>query len=243
MNQSGEAAEQVVRMSLEGVEVAAKITGSGAKNVAALLYAVMKNNVKTSGKTHLNNMLKSGKPLKVFSIRKEDFKTFTEEAKRYGVLYAALINKKSKINDGVIDVMVREEDASKINRIVQRFKLAEYKDAVIRSEIEETRKSKEQSRGVEPKDREKIITEQEENKMIKKEGNSLNPSLAKTEKSPLSEQSYEKKNYSKKGFSNKESVRKKLENYKEIIKEKDKNKVKEKSPKTRTYKSRQKKER
>ena len=241
MNQSGEAAEQIVRMSLEGVEVAARITGSGAKNVAALLYAVMKNNTKTSGKTHLNSMLKSGKPLKVFSIRQEDFKTFTQEAKRYGVLYAALVNKKSKVNDGIIDIMVREEDASKINRIVQRFKLAEYKDAVIRNEIEETRKSKEQSKGVQVKDKEVIIKEQEEGKMMKKEVNSLNPSLAKTEKSPLSEQSYEKKNYSKKGFSNKESVRKKLENYKEIIKEKDK--VKEKSPKTKTPKLKKNKER
>jgi hypothetical protein len=241
MNQSGEAAEQIVRMSLEGVEVAARITGSGAKNVAALLYAVMKNNTKTSGKTHLNSMLKSGKPLKVFSIRQEDFKTFTQEAKRYGVLYAALVSKKSKVNDGIIDIMVREEDASKINRIVQRFKLAEYKDAVIRNEIEETRKSKEQSKGVQVKDKEVIIKEQEEGKMMKKEVNSLNPSLAKTEKSPLSEQSYEKKNYSKKGFSNKESVRKKLENYKEIIKEKDK--VKEKSPKTKTPKLKKNKER
>lgn len=241
MNQSGEAAEQIVRMSLEGVEVAARITGSGAKNVAALLYAVMKNNTKTSGKTHLNSMLKSGKPLKVFSIRQEDFKTFTQEAKRYGVLYAALVNKKSKVNDGIIDIMVREEDASKINRIVQRFKLAEYKDAVIRNEIEETRRSKEQSKGVQVKDKEVIIKEQEEGKMMKKEVNSLNPSLAKTEKSPLSEQSYEKKNYSKKGFSNKESVRKKLENYKEIIKEKDK--VKERSPKTKTPKLKKNKER
>lgn len=31
MNPSGDAAEQVVRLSLEGVEVAAKITGSAAK--------------------------------------------------------------------------------------------------------------------------------------------------------------------------------------------------------------------
>ena len=39
MNTSGDAAEQVVRLSLEGMEVAAKITGSAAKEVAALLYA------------------------------------------------------------------------------------------------------------------------------------------------------------------------------------------------------------
>lgn len=30
-------------------------------------------------------MLKSGKELKVFTIKKEDLKTFQEQAKRYGV--------------------------------------------------------------------------------------------------------------------------------------------------------------
>ena len=35
MNTGGEAAEQIVRMSLEGFEVAAKITGAGAKNIAS----------------------------------------------------------------------------------------------------------------------------------------------------------------------------------------------------------------
>ena len=43
MTTSGDAAEQVVRLSLEGMEVAAKITGSAAKEVAALLYAALKN--------------------------------------------------------------------------------------------------------------------------------------------------------------------------------------------------------
>ena len=37
MNTGGEAAEQIVRMSLEGFEVAARITGAGAKNIAILL--------------------------------------------------------------------------------------------------------------------------------------------------------------------------------------------------------------
>lgn len=38
MNTSGEAAEQVVRMSLEGVEIVLKIAGAGAKNIAAMIY-------------------------------------------------------------------------------------------------------------------------------------------------------------------------------------------------------------
>ncbi len=46
MNTGGEAAEQIVRMSLEGFEVAAKITGAGAKNIAILLYSILKRNRK-----------------------------------------------------------------------------------------------------------------------------------------------------------------------------------------------------
>ena len=48
MNQSSDAAEQIVRMSLQGFEVGARITGSGAKEVAALLLAVMKDKKKTA---------------------------------------------------------------------------------------------------------------------------------------------------------------------------------------------------
>lgn len=225
MNQSGEAAEQIVRMSLEGFEVAAKVTGEGAKDIAVLLYTIMKSKQQTSGKTNLTNMLKSGKELKVFSIRQDEFKTFTEEAKRYGVLYSALINKKNKVNDGIVDIMVRAEDASKINRIVKRFKLSEYKDATIRSEIEEIRKSKEQSKDVQIKNIDVVIKEQELNKEIKKDENSLNPSLAKTEKSPLSEPTYEKKGYFKRDSINKQSVRSKLNIYKEKIDKKESNKI------------------
>ena len=47
MNAGGDAAEQIVRMSLEGVEVAARITGSGAKNLAVLIAAVLKEEQKT----------------------------------------------------------------------------------------------------------------------------------------------------------------------------------------------------
>ena len=151
MNTSGDAAEQIVRMSLEGFQVTAKIAGSGAKDIAALLIAIMKDKHKTAGKTNLSNMLKSGKELKVFSVRKDEFKKFTEEAKRYGVLYSALINKKDKSSDGIIDIMVRAEDAAKINRIVERFKLSSYDEATIRSEIQKTKEMKSKDKGVKTK--------------------------------------------------------------------------------------------
>lgn len=81
MNTGGEAAEQIVRMSLEGFEVAAKITGAGAKNIAILLYSILKEEKKTKGKARLTSMLRSGKELKVFTVKSGDLKKFTQEAK------------------------------------------------------------------------------------------------------------------------------------------------------------------
>lgn len=80
MNNGGDAAEQVVRLSLEGFEVAARLSGSAAKNIALLLVSVLKQEQKTKGKARLTNMIKSGKELKVFSIPQKDLKKFTEQA-------------------------------------------------------------------------------------------------------------------------------------------------------------------
>lgn len=134
MNYGGDAAETVVRMSLESFEVAARITGTGAKNLAVLLAAALKEEQKTKGKARLTSMIKSGKALTVFSIPEKDLKKFTQEAKKYGVLYTVIKDKNAKGND-VIDIITRTEDAPKINRIVERFKLATYDKAKIVSEV------------------------------------------------------------------------------------------------------------
>ena len=96
MNTGGEAAEQFVRMSLEGFEVAAKITGAGAKNIAVLLYSILKEEKKTKGKARLTNMLRSGKELKGFTVKNCDLKKFTQEAKKDGVLYCVLADRGNK---------------------------------------------------------------------------------------------------------------------------------------------------
>ena len=149
MNNGADAADQIVNMSLKGIEVLAKISGEGAKNLATYLYAVLKDQRKTRGKTRLEGLLRSGKELKVFAVRNEDLKKFTQEAKRYGVLYCALRDKKSL--DGMCDIMVRAEDASKINRIVERFKLATVDTASIKSEIEKSRTSKQKGKAPDEK--------------------------------------------------------------------------------------------
>ena len=137
MSYSGDAAEQVVRLSLETGEVAVKLAGEGAKQLAILLYAILREQKKTKGKTRLTNMLRSGKELKVFAVKDSDLQLFCREAKKYGVLYCVL--KDRDATDGLTDIMVRAEDASKINRIFERFNLATVDMAEVRSEIKRSR--------------------------------------------------------------------------------------------------------
>ena len=139
MSYSGDAAEQVVRLSLETGEVAVKLAGEGAKQLAILLYAILREQKKTKGKTRLTNMLRSGKELKVYAVKDSDLQLFCREAKKYGVLYCVL--KDRDATDGLTDIMVRAEDASKINRIFERFNLATVDMAEVRREIEQSREA------------------------------------------------------------------------------------------------------
>lgn len=119
MNAGGDAAEQVVRLSLEGLEAAVRITGSAARNIAEMLAAALKSGDKTRGRERLTKMIRSGKALKVFPIPQKDLREFTRHAREYGVLYTVL---RSRTNtDGKADIIARAEDAAKIQRIYDRF--------------------------------------------------------------------------------------------------------------------------
>lgn len=125
---SGEAAESIVRMSLQGTEVALKITGEAAKNIAALMYAIYRGRKQTKGKTKLEKMLKSGEPLKIFSVRKDELKFFRKVAKRYGILYALLIDKHNLDSDGMVDIVVPASAAARFNRLINRYKFSTVKE-------------------------------------------------------------------------------------------------------------------
>ena len=223
---SSEAAEEIVKLSLEGFEVLARITGSGAERVAVALYTMAKDQKMTKGKATLNTMLKSGSPLQIFSLRDDQLKKFHEESKKYGVLYTALIDKKNPDKDGMVDIMVRQEDAPKVNRIVDRFKLSAFDIAEIKSELEKDKIEEmikdAKERGVEVKSDEEKLADDIMSKPIQKEGQEQsNPNVAKTEKSPLSEPSLENKNNS--GVVSKlkkPSVRETLKEIKRELKEK-----------------------
>ena len=228
MNTGGEAAEQIVRMSLEGFEVAAKITGAGAKNIAILLYSILKEEQKTKGKARLTNMLRSGKELKVFTVRNSDLKKFTQEAKKYGVLYCVLADRKNKDPNAEVDVIARAEDASKISRIAERFKLASEATASVVTDVEKAKDEKagqpEPDIGVQDKAEKDKLLDALMGTPIQKEENAPNPSVAKTEKSPQSEPISEKQSKSAEGATmtkEKPSVKEELRKIKESRKEQE----------------------
>lgn len=170
---SADTADQMMKMTLEGIQVAAEIAmkagGATARSLAATLYAILTDRKKIKGRTRLDSMLKSGKELKVFAIRHSDLKKFCQEAKHYGVLYSVLKEKNN--TDGIVDIMVRSEDASKISRIVDKFDLATIDTKAIRESVMAQKK---QLPDVKP------LSDQEHDDLIQKMMNEANPSKART---------------------------------------------------------------
>lgn len=194
---SGDAAEQVVRLSLEGFEVAVKLTGSAAKEVAILLASVLKQEAtqsgKTRGKARLTSMIKSGKELKVFSLRQKDLQIFTKHAKEYGILYCVLRNRNTNNPDAEVDIIARAEDASKIQRIVDRFELGKIDKASVIAEAEKAIAERDAvERDIPTKSKGELIVEEAMGKPTQKEKSAQeNPTAAKTGKNPPSERSSE----------------------------------------------------
>ena len=134
-----DAPDQVLRLSLEGAEFAPKISGAAAKNIAAALYAVLKDQKRTKGKARLTTMLRQQRPITIYTIQKEDCSEFAKQAKQYGVLYAPIPLKKG---DDTVDVMVFQDDAARVNRIVERLELTVLDTAFVENGIEKSREDR-----------------------------------------------------------------------------------------------------
>ena len=134
---SGETADQVVRMTLNGTEMAARLTGTAAKEIAMLLYAVASDHKQSRGKTKLANLLRTGKELSVFAVKDTDVKRFMEEAKKYGVLYCVLKDKDA--TDSITEIMAKAEDAAKINRIYDKLGMATVGVRDVQAQLEQSR--------------------------------------------------------------------------------------------------------
>ena len=120
MNYGSDPADQIVRFTLEGTEVALKLSGLAAKNFALFVYAVLKDQKKTHGKTRLVRMLREQRPFKFFNLPATHMKDFVREAKEHGLLYVPIRNKQKGDH---IELVVFADDATKIQRIYDNLGL------------------------------------------------------------------------------------------------------------------------
>lgn len=119
MNTSGEVADLMVKEALMITEEALKLSGLGAKNLAAIVIALLNDKDKTQGKTVMKNLLKSGEPVCIMQIREEDLNRFNKEAKKYGVLYVPVGDKTN--NSGLCDIIAKQKDVTQLNYIMERL--------------------------------------------------------------------------------------------------------------------------
>ena len=129
MNYGGDAADQIVRYSLDGVDHGLRLSGTLAKHLAVFVAAVLKDQKKTRGKTRMVRMLKENKPLKFFTVPSDRLREFCSEGRKRGLLYVIIRDKK---NPEMSEVMVFADDAAKVNRVMDKMNLD-----FVRSEVGE----------------------------------------------------------------------------------------------------------
>ena len=119
MDVSAEAADVVVRESLQATEAAAKLTLEGMKNVAALLLALAKQDMKVVGQTTAKRLARDPAPAVVIPIKAEDKAKFQKLAKEFGVLY--FFAQKKGNDSGILNVVSNENYAALLNAIMQQL--------------------------------------------------------------------------------------------------------------------------
>lgn len=119
MNTSGEVADLLVKEGIQVTEAATKLVGLGAKNLAAIIVALINEDTKLQGKTNVKKLLKSEKPLCILTIKESDLEKFNKEAKKYGVLFTPIKDKTG--NNGLCDIIAKHDDVATLNYIMERM--------------------------------------------------------------------------------------------------------------------------
>ena len=119
MDVSAEAADVVVRESIQATEAAAKLALEGMKNVAALLLAIAKQDMKVVGQTTAKRLARDPAPAVVIPIKAEDKGKFQKLAKDFGVLY--FIAQKKGNDSGILNVVSNQNYAAQLNAVMEQM--------------------------------------------------------------------------------------------------------------------------
>ena len=115
----GEAADQLVRMMLNGSEVAIRLSGSAAKNMLALTMALAKQNKRLSGKVNMARMLHETRDLRLFPMTPEQYREFRKHARRQKILFSAISDRDG--GEKLLDVVMPVTEVERANLIFDRI--------------------------------------------------------------------------------------------------------------------------
>lgn len=119
MEVSGEAADLVMKEGVQISEEAIKLLARGAKNLVALLYALAKDQKKLYGMVGMNRLLSEQRPIEVLPLRTEDFDDFKQRAKKVGLLFSAIVDK--KCDAPYIEILTNIDHLSQANYILEQM--------------------------------------------------------------------------------------------------------------------------
>ena len=119
MEVSGEAADLVMKEGVQISEEAIKLLARGAKNLAALLYALAKDQKKLYGKVNMNRLLREQSPIEVLPLRTEDFDEFKRRAKKVGLLFSTILDKKG--DAPYLEILTNIDHLSQANYILEQM--------------------------------------------------------------------------------------------------------------------------
>ena len=117
MDVSGDVADLMVKESIQLTEASIKLLAAGGTSLAALLWALAKEDKKLVGKAGMGRLLRENKELKVFQIKESDLAEFRAYAKK-NVLYSVVKDKRR--TDGVVDLVTNVDFVSQVNLFIER---------------------------------------------------------------------------------------------------------------------------
>lgn len=119
MDVSAEAADLVVREGIQATEAAAKLSGEALKNVAALLLALARQDMKVVGRTTAKRLARENAPAVVIRLKAEDKAKFQKLAREFGVLY--FMAQKKGGGSGIVNVVSNQSYAAQLNAIMEHL--------------------------------------------------------------------------------------------------------------------------
>jgi hypothetical protein len=123
----GQSAEQMIYLSLKSSEQIAKLSALGAKHLAALLMALLKEGKELLTNTGLSKILENGEIPAVVPINKEMLGDFKKLANKYSIKFLGISDKETNS----VDLVLNRKDAEIINRILERIGYSEIGEEVV----------------------------------------------------------------------------------------------------------------